>query len=259
MNMGRLLDAFKEHSGTICAVAAVAGVFVTAYFSSKAALEAKERVKPEMETKEKAKEYAKVYAKTAVSAAATSALIIGSDRIHVGKELAIAGVAAMWKEQYVSLDKKVINEVGVEKAAEIHENIIKDKIKEHKPQNMAVPGDKILVFEPYTEQYIVTTRERIAWAMLRANERLQKDFEVKLNFIIGMLGGKKTIEGDRIGWNMELEAQDYAWGYYGGPWIEMFTDVQEHGGKEALCLFYQVDPEELIPENMIYSEEYGSK
>ena len=78
-----------EHSGTICAGVGVAGVGVTAYFSGKAAVEVHEKVTPEMKKKEKLKIYAKAYWKTLLAGLLTSGAIIGSDRIHVGKEIMV--------------------------------------------------------------------------------------------------------------------------------------------------------------------------
>lgn len=255
MNFNRLLDEFKDKSGTVCAIAAVAGVFVTAYFSGKAALEAKEKIKPEMETKEKAKEYAKVYAKAAISAAVTSGLILGSDRIHVGKEAALIGVATMCKEKFVDLDNKVIEKLGPEEATKIHKEVLDDEIKRHPytGKQPDVSKREILVYEPYTDQYIVTTTEKIAWTMLKANEKLQKEYDVRLNYIITMLGGEAKPEGHLRGWNMENDVQEYAWSYYKGPWIDLWPEIRE-AGNGALTLFYQVDPEPQLPEDMIYNE-----
>ena len=254
MNLNRILNELKDKSGTLCAVAAIAGVFVTAYFSGKAALEAKEKVKEDMEPKEKAVTYAKVYAKTAASAAVTVGLIIGSDRAHVGKEAALIGVAAMWKDKLVALDKKVIDKVGSEEAKEIHHEILKDQMRKnpYTGRQPDVSKREILVYEPYTDQYIITTTEKIAWAMLKANEKLQKEYDVRLNYIITAIGGVAKPEGHEIGWNMENEHQDYSWSYYGGPWIDLWPEVRNQDG--TLALFYQVEPETQTPDDMIYSE-----
>lgn len=258
MNINKVLDILKDKSGTICAAGAVVGVFVTAYLSGKAAVRVEHTIDPDMDTQTKVKEYGKAYWKTAVSAGVTTALIVGSDRIHVSKEIAAAGVAAMWKDKFVTLDKKVTEKIGAEKTAEIHKEIVADKMKEKEiPENLTkpnLPGEPIYVYEPYTEQYFYTTRERIAWAMLKANEKLQKTYDCRLNYIIKLLGGDPDPIGDKIGWNMENDVQDYAWSYYGGPWIELTTDVIKKGEREALALFYMVDPETQEPEDMIYSE-----
>lgn len=261
--MNVILNYLRDHKATICSAVACGGVFATAYFSGKAAVRVEHTIDADMDKKEKIKEYAKAYWKTGIAAGATCALIISSDRIHVGTEAAIAGVAAMWKQKAVDIDKKLIEEVGAERAKEIHHEIYQAKIKddlENHPEKFPrekIPDDgsmtsKILVYEPYTDQYFYTTRETIAWVMLEANKRLMNDYDVRLNYIIKMLGGKPTPLGNKIGWNWENELQDNAWSYFGGPWIELMPDVREDKNG-ALCLFYQVNPESQGYEDMVYS------
>lgn len=262
-NMHDLLESAQEHSATLCAIGAVAGVFVTAWLSGRAAVKASRTIDPDMTRKDKIVLYCKTYAATAVSAGITTGLIIGSDRIHVGKEAVLAASAAIWKEKATDLDNKIKEELGEEKANELKKKIVEDKIKDAEDKGeLAKPTEtelgKIYCYEPYTDQYFYTTRETIAWAMLSANRRLCTEFDCRLNYIIKMLGGKEKPEGDKLGWNWENEVQDYCWSYYGGPWIDFYPGVQKNApnGKTALVLFYQVDPETQEPEDMIYKE-YG--
>lgn len=266
-SINRLITWVSDHKATLCSAGACAGVFATAYFSGKAAVRVHTTVDPDLDKKEKVKEYVKAYWKTGLAAGVTCGLIISSDRIHIGKEAAIAGVAAIWKQKAVDIDKKLINEVGEERAHEIHNEIIQEKIKDDKknhpekfPEEEIIDNlpdgsmtAKLLVYEPYTDQYFYTTRETIAWVMLEANRRLMQNFDVRLNYIIKMLGGIPKPEGDLIGWNWENEVQEYSWSYFGGPWIELVPDVRKDK-KGALCLFYQVDPETQEPDDMIYKE-----
>lgn len=258
------IQKVKDNSATICSGIAVAGVFVTAYFSGKAAVRVDHTIDPDMDRKEKWKEYFRAYWKTGLSAGLTSAAIIGSDRIHVANEMALAGVAAIWKQKAVDIDNKLKAEVGADRAKEIHKEIVEDHLKEsgkklvddhEEAQETYEKNGKIYVYEPYTDQCFWTTRETIAWVMLEANKRLMNSYDVRLNYIIKLLGGKATPEGEKIGWNWENEVQDYAWSYYGGPWIDITPDVKTmKNGKQALCLFYMVDPETQEPEDMIYKE-----
>lgn len=277
MNIGRIfksaIRSVKDHSGTICAVTAMAGVVATAILSGKAAVRVDHEIDCDMTKKERAKVYARCYWKTAAVGAATCGLIFGSDRIHVRKEVGLAGLAALWKGKYVDLDKATLETVGEEKYKEIQKTVIENKIKENpnipdKPSNAT--DDTILVYEPYTDQYIWTTREQIWYALYEANLRLQKDGDVKLSVIIDYLGGEWDPMGDMIGWNYDNEVQAEAWSYYDGG-IELLSDVYrrvEDKGEpiptsyvkkgdqvspgDAVCLFYTVDPETQTPEDMIY-------
>ena len=162
---------------------------------------------------------------------------------------------ALWKGNLNDLEKKVVEKDGGEKLKEMKDEIVKEKVKDKPiPEEPTNAHGQILVYEPYTDQYIWTSREKIAWAMLQANEKLAKDYDVRLNLIIKMLGGQPTREGGLIGWNWENECQNYTWSYYGGPWISINPSMTKMGGHDALMLFYEVDPDTQEPEQMIYSE-----
>ena len=253
--MSKLVRGIKDNSGIIFSALSIAGLVGTCIMAVKGALTADKLIDPDLDKEEKIKVYAKSYAGAAICGAGTIACILGANHVHLRKEAALAGVAALWKTDLTKLDEKVKEKFGLDKAKEIHHEIIKDKMKENLPMQMPVPDGQILVYEPYTDQYINTSREKIANAMYKANEKLAKEFDVRLNYIIGLLGGTMTKEGDLIGWNWENENQDYAWSYYGGPWITMLTSVTtDKDGKDALCLFYEVDPDTQEPEQMIYYE-----
>lgn len=279
MKIGRIfksaIRSVKDHSGTICAVTAMAGVVATAILSGKAAVRVDHEIDCDMTKKERAKVYARCYWKTAAVAVTTCGLIFGSDRIHVRKEVGLAGLAALWKSKYVDLDKKVGEIVGEEKYKEIKKSIAEDKIKEKNlvPEKPANLGDNaFLVYEPYTDQFIWTTKERIFHALYEANLRLQKDFDVRLSVIIDYLGGEWDPLGDMIGWNYDNAIQQEAWSYFSGG-IEYISDVYrkfddgevpipttykkmgdtiEPG--DVMCLFYTVDPTTQTPEDMVYYE-----
>lgn len=253
--LNKLAVKAKDNSGVIFSVLAVVGLVGTCILTAKAAVKAEKLIDPDLDKKEKIKVYAKTYAPAVGCGVATAACILGANHVHLKKEAALAGVAALWKGNLNDLEKKVIEKDGGEKLKEMKDEIVKEKIKEkpisEEPTNA---HGQILVYEPYTDQYIWTSREKIAWAMLKANEKLAKDYDVRLNLIIKMLGGQPTREGGLIGWNWENECQNYTWSYYGGPWISINPSMTKMGGHDALMLFYEVDPDTQEPDQMIYSE-----
>ena len=249
------MRGIKDNSGVIFSVLAVVGLVGTCIMTAKGAVTAEKLIDPDLDKKEKIKVYAKSYGGAAVCGLGTVACILGANHVHLRKEAAIAGVAALWKTDLTKIEEKVKEKFGTKELKEIRDEIVKDKIKENPPMQMPVPEGQILVYEPYTDQYFNTTREKIAHAMYKANEKLAKECDVRLNYIINILGGTPTLEGSLIGWNWENESQDYAWSYYGGPWITLLTSVTTNkDGRDALCLFYEVDPNSQQPEDMIYSE-----
>lgn len=107
-------------------------------------------------------------------------------------------------------------------------------------------NDKVLlVWEPYTQQYINTTHERIWFAMYKANEALQRDTEVSLNLIISILGGTQTPLGARYKWFTGSLDQIEDWTHQGYTWIAPapnITRLCNDGITEAIVLYYSVEP-----------------
>lgn len=242
----------RAHAGTICSGLAVLGVGLTAYLSGKAALKAKETPVPEGR-KEKIKRFVKVYGPAVASGVATSALIISGDRIHVKKELALGGAVAMWKSGFLELDKATEEAVGKEKAEEIRSSI-KERLSSENT-DISKLANAIKIYEPYTGQYIWTTRETIAWVMLEANRHLQKEWECPLNVIVKGLGGKVTEEGDLYRWSGDSESQIDTWNFFNmGPWIDFQLIPKQHGAEMVLELEYPVPPERPYYEDKLYRE-----
>lgn len=245
----------KAHSGTICAVCGIIGVGVTAFLSYRAGRKAEANPAPENETKkEKAKRVVKTYGPAVASGVATGVLIFAGDRIHIKKEMALGAAVAMWKEGYLDLDKVVSEKVGDEERAEIDKEL-KKKLDPSEKTDASKLANRIKVYEPYTKQYIYTTRESVAWITLEANKCLNKNWECNINVICKGLGGKCTEEGELYRWTAESESQVEAWGYFGmGPWIDIQLIPMQEGPEEVLAIDYTVPPERPYYEDKLYKE-----
>jgi hypothetical protein len=231
------IDYAKEHLGTLCSAGAIIGLGITAYLSGKAAVKALD-IPKDLEKKEKIKAYAKCYAKTIVAGAVTTGLIIASDRIHVSNEIALGCVANMWRERYVTNNN--------------HESSI-NKYKDSVALTYLHPDEreKFVVYEPYSDQEITVTRSQLMYAELKINEELSKRLEAPLVDFIKILDGDPKKLKMNLGWSYDNEIQDYSWGYYGGPWIEVVPQmVTRPGGDQVIGLFYMVEPENLDENRM---------
>lgn len=276
IKVNNLLRSLGNKSGTICAIVGVIGVGTTAYFSAKGAVKADHLIDPDLDKKEKAKVYLKTMWPAGVAGLATVGAIVGSDRIHVKKEVALAGVAAIWKRRFTETEGKVRDIYGDEALNEIHKEIANDHMKEN-PYKGEAPdvskGEKIY-YEPYTDQYLKCTEDQLKEAYYEGNKRFTRDGELSLNFIIGYLGGDTNKVDDKYGWYYESEIQEYCWSHYGGPWIEPIKSVymykecknthtplryrpnnESPESGDIRCLFYDVDPIMPTSEDMLYSEE----
>lgn len=245
-----------EHSGTVAAGLAILGVGVTSWLSGRAALKAKDTPVPD-DKKGKVKRFVSVYGPAIFSGIVTSGLIVASDRIHANREIALGSmlsVAAVRARDADELERKVRERLGNEEVEGLKREVVKERMEKTEIPKNDNPSNYLLVYEPYTDQYIWTSREAIAWTMLEANKKLAHTLDCRLNFIVKMLGGKPKKKGDEIGWNWENEIQDYNWSYFGGPWIQIDPVLKDEGYGEVFHLYYQVEPEEQNYENMIYSE-----
>ena len=241
----------KINKATACTIAGVIGVAVTAFLSYKAGRRAEANPAPEVETKkEKALRLTKTYGPAVASGITTSAFIIGADRIHVGKELALGSAVAMWKSGYLDLDKATKEVVGEEKAEEINE-----RLRPSYSHDISELSNAIHVYEPLTDQYIWTTRETLAWALLKTNEELNRNYICKLNYFVVKLGGKAKPEGEVLVWDSESETQNYNWGFAGlGPWISAELLPRKHGPEVILDLFYPFEPTKPMYSDKLYRE-----
>lgn len=106
-------------------------------------------------------------------------------------------------------------------------------------------NDKVLlVWEPYTQQYIHTTHERIWFAMYKANEALQRDTEVSINLIISILGGTETEAGSKWKWYTGFD-QTEDWMQQGYTWIAPAPNITRlcgDGVTEAIVLYFNPEP-----------------
>ena len=263
--MNKFIRFLNENSSTLLSFTAGAGVILTAISASKASIEAKEKLEVENpQTKlDKIKTVAPCYIKTAVIAGVTLASIFGSRYLDQKKRLALVAALSAVSKDAEDFKNKATELLGEEKVEEIKKEVAKDKVEETKNKiqrkNVELPGDKFYIYEPYSDQKILVSRERLAFAMLCANEKLVKNFEVSLNEVIKWLGGKPKSKVELYGWNMENESQDYTWGYTGGAWIGLSCYIGEVDGEELLILGYDCEPEEQVPEAMYGYEPPNTK
>ena len=206
---------------------------------------------------ERIKLYARCYWKTAVAGALTVGAIVGSDRLHVGKEATLATGLAVWKGKYMKLDNKLGEVAGDDIRDEVHREIVKDEMNiSEETKNY---GDKKLIFyEPFTKQYIKSTYAQYLEAMLETNFRFHIDDSVALSIPIDYMGGKVTTDSDNLMWDLDIEAQNYnfySYGYGGSSirlcegsakqldyWLKTNKEQTE---ADAITLLFNVDPEDI--------------
>lgn len=232
--------------GTACASLAVIGVVTTGFLAARAAARS-------VKIKDKTlSDYIRTYSAPVLSGLATIGLIVASDRIHVSHAIELGAVASMWKANYADLEAKVSDKLGVEEVDKIKEEIISERAAQTPvPQvPVSISNDNLILFEPYTKQYLVTSKAQLAWAFLDLNEQICGEGSADLNFIIDKLGGKEDPVGSRYGWSDELSVQISQNAFFGVPYVRPVTDSELSNfttvnGEKIYKLRYLPEPEEL--------------
>ena len=230
-----ILAFSKEHAPTILSVSACGGVIATGILSYKLGQKGKD-----------AKWTA--YIAPVGCGLFTVACILGSEKMHLNKEAALAAAVAFWKDGYGKLESKMKEAIGEEKVEEIKKEIIKEDMpkEELKKKAADIPNGKMLCYEPYTKQFFHATKEQLTWAELIANKIFCRNGGTCLNDVLKLLPEcKQAPLGEKIGWFMDDYGCYNASYYYPGTghqWIEFAPYLDTINGIECMVMDYSLQP-----------------
>lgn len=218
MNLTKSAPRFlKKNGGTILAIGASVGVVLTAIETGKATIKAEKLMElnaaePEYTTKEKVKDCWKFYLPATALGVGTIACILGSNALNK-KQIAslTAGYMALGKA-YQEYRQKVIENIGIEKEAEIQDRIKEEKLPEVREK---MEEEKLLCYEPISERYFHATEIELTDAFYNMNRDFALNGEVTMNNLYNYLGLDYIPEGDTTGWCSDYLANE--WEYY---WID---------------------------------------
>ena len=257
VNVHKVTESAKKHSGTICAAVAVVGTITTAIFSGFGAIKCHDEIEPEMTAKEKAKVIFKAHWKSGVSGAITIGAIIASDRIHVTNELALAGAAYAYKDKLVTFKDKMKELVGEDAVKEVEEEIKAETANEKLndiPEDIKLSAGEFIVYVAAAEQFYITTERKKRDAIYELNEELHKVHDVRMSFFTRKLGRPMPDKNgkihynptlDDIGWRLDNAEQHYEWENTGYQWVDYIPNVfirkTDLGSKVTLSNYLKVD------------------
>ena len=237
VNLHKVTESAKKHSGTICAAVAVVGTITTAIFSGFGAIKCHDEIEPEMSAKEKAKVIFRAHWKTGVSGAITIGAIIASDRIHVTNELALAGAVYANKEKLATFKDKMKELVGEDTVKEVEEEITAKTANEKLndlPEAIDLENDEFIVYVADAERFYVTTEAQMSKALYKTNEVLHKLKDVRMNYFLHNLGRQLPGRDGKIhydplmndlGWKLRDVDQIEQWHCSGFVWIDYVRDA----------------------------------
>lgn len=249
MNLMKSASRFlKKNGGTILAIGASVGVVLTAIETGKASIKTEKLIEmnsaePAYTMKEKVQDCWKFYLPAAALGAGTIACILGSNALNK-KQIAslTAGYMALGKA-YQEYRQKVIENFGIEKEAEIHDQIKEEKLPEVREK---MEEEKLLCYEPISKRYFHATEIELTDAFYNANRYFALNGELSMNDFTSYLPGLDfTPEGDTLGWCAEYLANE--WEYY---WIDF--NYYKQTTDDGLEVYYVEAFQEPIKEFLDY-------
>lgn len=227
----------KEQSPVILAGFAISGVIFTAVEASKAGVKAKEKLEKARNEKgedltkvEKVKTAAPCFVKTAVVGAATIGCVVGTTSASLKKTSGFAGLYVAARKELEQIEKKTEELCGEEKAKEIHDAVVDEKMKEVTAVEKK-PGSKeytyydpgldeavsvktyhyaeetghgdVLFFDAFSGRYFRCDKEWIRKCCNDINYSMRSDMYTDLNELHYAIGLKQTVAGEMNGWNID--------------------------------------------------------
>lgn len=252
INFKPAISWVAKHAPEIFAGMAVGGVLVTTGLTVQATLDVKENID---ETKyddehtraDTIRETWKSWIPAAASAGLTITSILLSNHLHRNREAALMAVAAMWQGRYLDLENH-IRELpkGDKILSDIRDKEMAEKLPDATPKLR--PGE-ILVYEPMSKQFFISSNQEITAAELIANKIMQRESALTLNEFLRLFrNSHQSTFGDGVGWYKTSDQWMYSWDLYGQSWIDILPYQAEIKGRPCVYLDYGV---QMATENPI--------
>lgn len=200
----------------------------------------------EIETKTDQFKYTwKCYIPTMVTGTVTILSIAAAGYLSHKTEMALAAALALNKDNLKKFETKAREIIGEDKVREIKQEVAKADAAKATPPKKPVDKSLVRLYDPYTEQFIDTSIEKISLTMLAINKDLTTTGEASYNKLIRLLGGKESKNIDMLGWSLGNDIQDYNWSYQPNDqyWIEIYTTEQTVDNQTFQVLCFNVGPE----------------
>lgn len=254
----------SAHSTELLTGVAIGGVLTSVGLTAQAAVnihghcEAK-RMETGSEPKpaETIKETWKDWAPPAISTGLTIASIVMLHKVHRDKEAALAALAAMWQGRFIDLNKRVRE---LPNGKNVIDSFRKQEMSEHLPDKAPVlQKDEILVYEPMSKQFFISSNQEITSAELVANKIMQRESALTLNEFLRLFrNAHSCVFGDGIGWFKTSDQWQYAWDLYGQCWVDILPYQATVKGRPCVYLDYGVQMTSEDPSHppAVYAKHY---
>lgn len=254
----------RKHGGTILAVAASVGVVATAIETGRATTKAKHL----LEVDEALRKYNedeqgvveepptkkqivlmcwKAYVPAVILGGGTIACILGSNALNKKQIASLTAAYMALGKTYQTYRQKVIENIGLEKEAEIQEQISKEKLPEVRDK---MTEEKLLCYEPISKRYFHATEAELLTAFYEANRDFNVNGYIALNDVYGYLNLDFIPELHGRGWSI-----DYMSEMWDNCWIDFSYAKQQTD--DGLEVYYVTAFEEPIEDYLNFDPYEG--
>lgn len=254
----------RKHGGTILAVAASVGVVATAIETGRATTKAKHL----LEVDEALRKYNedeqgvveepptkkqivlmcwKAYVPAVILGGGTIACILGSNALNKKQIASLTAAYMALGKTYQTYRQKVIENIGMEKEAEIQEQISKEKLPEIRDK---MTEEKLLCYEPISKRYFHATEAELLTAFYEANRDFNANGYIALNDVYGYLNLDFIPELHGRGWSI-----DYMSEMWDNCWIDFSYAKQQTD--DGLEVYYVTAFEEPIEDYLNFDPYEG--
>lgn len=213
----QLSNTIAKKSPTILTSLGVGGLITTVIFAVKATPKALDIIDglvfeanscdEEVEKMDIIKATWKCYIPTIVMGGITVGCIIGSNNINMRRNAALASLYSISETTLKEYQAKVVEQIGVNKAEKIKDEIAKDRLEKDPITDHQViftgKGDT-LCYEVLSGRYFKSDIDKIKKAENKLVKDLLLDNFISLNDVYDELGLDSTKMGDDIGWRVDI-------------------------------------------------------
>jgi len=198
---------FKKYASPILMGLGLSGMILSILMAISETPKAMEIVfdsKDDKDPKRKTVELVKCYAPTAVAFVCSTVCVVGSASIQARKSAAITAAYSMLESSSRLYRDKVVASIGESKEAKIHDEVAKERLKQHPPSDdihIEKLGNTICM-DSITGRYFESNVDMIKKSMRILNSRLLEDGILSLNDMFDELGLPNIKYGDDMGWEI---------------------------------------------------------
>lgn len=148
----------------------------------------------------------KCYVPAAVTGVLSTACLVGASSANLRRNTALATAYSISETALKEYKEKAVEVVGEKKEQAIRDAVAKETLSKHplgEREVIITGGGDILCFDPLTNRYFKSDRDRLMRAMNELNKRMRDEMRVSLNDFYDEIGLSEAEVGEHLGWDID--------------------------------------------------------